>query len=332
MTPYHYKRLLTSSRGSTLIMILWILVLVGFLVVEHAAHNRDKAALAGNARQRLMRDQAVLSVLDVIGSAAWPLPKADQAMGKWFKVEFDDQDIWVRVDSESARKDLNTADEATVRQELSKILGIDAPDETEDRILEQADELTDALFDWRDPDSLERTYGAEDDAYIDAELSWLPANGPFKVFTEPLLVLGMTTELFWGRPLDLLLIDLEEQDLALKDTTGDRRRSPKNREGESDKRDRLGLIENETIRDFWDVFTIYGKDVTRVTMLIVGQDRGYTLVAAFLKKKSGKSSVLEMQEMSFGDKDVQERLAEMDELITRTTSPWKVYRAVSAED
>src|SRR5688500_17847294 len=59
-----------------------------------------------------------------------------------------------------------------------------------------ADELAQAIMDWRDPDDLARPRGAEREAYERRGRLALPANGPFREVEELLQVEGMTPERF----------------------------------------------------------------------------------------------------------------------------------------
>jgi general secretion pathway protein K len=56
--------------------------------------------------------------------------------------------------------------------------------------------LVDAIMDWRDPDDLVRTNGAEDREYEAAGLAYKPANIGFATIGEVQQVLGMDYELF----------------------------------------------------------------------------------------------------------------------------------------
>ncbi len=56
----------------------------------------------------------------------------------------------------------------------------------------------DGILDWKDSDKLTRLNGAEDDVYQDRSPRYYPANGPFHLLDELLLVNGVGQEAFYG--------------------------------------------------------------------------------------------------------------------------------------
>jgi type II secretory pathway component PulK len=56
--------------------------------------------------------------------------------------------------------------------------------------------LSQAIMDWRDPDSTQRPNGAERDAYIKAAMLALPMNAQFREIEELRNVMGMTPEVY----------------------------------------------------------------------------------------------------------------------------------------
>jgi hypothetical protein len=57
-----------------------------------------------------------------------------------------------------------------------------------------ADQLTNAILDWRDADDQARPNGAEVDDYVKAGLLTLPSNGPFREVDDLINVYGMTPD------------------------------------------------------------------------------------------------------------------------------------------
>ncbi|MBN2232430.1 MAG: general secretion pathway protein GspK [Deltaproteobacteria bacterium] len=208
-----------GRRGSVLIVVLWVLLTISLLAGRYMVHNRGKTAAAIFGWEELVREQALLSVLELYATTGQPLPEspaatapetaagdgaraaepaaeenaaagiADAAVG-WRALTVGEVDILVRVSEEDERLNLSSAAEDAMRETIRNGLG--------DYRLEEADRLTDALLDWRDADDEVRTDGAEAGYYVDAKLPWVPADGPFKTITEALLVRGVTRELFWG--------------------------------------------------------------------------------------------------------------------------------------
>jgi len=244
-----------SNNGSVLIIVLWSLVLIGFLAGEYLDHNRGKASLAVNAWGSLKQKEAVDSVLSLFSTDSWPIPGDDNLFGTWNAFSPGGIDLWVKVDSESNRININTASDGQIRNKILEMLGEDHFD--------KSDQLTDTILDWRDTDTLVRTNGAETDFYDSRGLLYKPANGPFKVLTELLLVKGVTTDVFWGDPIAGLVSEEEEEIEPLH----------------------FSLL---------DEFTIYSRDVKRVSIVVPGKQSGYTLITVFLEKEKGRWKVLQL--------------------------------------
>jgi hypothetical protein len=242
----------TRKEGSVLILILWVLVLLGFLSGEYLSHNRGNAALAYNAWHKLKLEESIQSVIALIASGYGPNKAGSAELGGWWPLSVKDVKLWVKVDSESTKADINKASDAEIRRKIQKSLG--------GEMTEEADEITDAILDWRDADDLVRIHGAEADYYAGAGLSYRPANGPFKVLTEMLLVKGVSPRLFWGDPLAQIL--------------------NKGKEGEAE--------HPESLPPLIDDFTIYAKNIKRLSIIAPGRGKSYTLFLIFLKSQGGK--------------------------------------------
>jgi general secretion pathway protein K len=94
----------------------------------------------------------------------------------------------VRLIDEGGKIPLNRADEAMLRHVLTN-LGVTG---------DAQEELSDAILDWRDADSMKRLHGAEADYYLHLPEPYRPKNGPFDSVDELLLVRGVTRDLFYG--------------------------------------------------------------------------------------------------------------------------------------
>ncbi len=244
-----------TETGSVLILVLWVLILVSFLSAQYLAHNREKAGLSANAWKSLKQRQAVESVLHLFATDSRPIPGQQGIDETWVYLSPGGIDLSVRVEKESSRININTANDFEIREKIREILGEDSQD--------KADQLTDAILDWRDENTLIRTNGAEAGYYKDQDLPYVPANGPFKVLTELLLVKGISPELFWGDPMMSISAEEENSDI-------------------------------ESIPSFEENFTIHPKDVKSVMILIPGKGKGYLFVLAFLKKENGSWNVIEI--------------------------------------
>ncbi len=235
-------------------MVLWSLVLISFLAGEYLDHNRGKAGLAINAWDSLKQKEAVDSVLHLFATDSWPIPGENNKKKDWICLSPGEVALWVKVDRESDRININTAPDNRIRDKLHELTGEGNSGE--------ADQLADAICDWRDTDILVRMNGAEAEFYDSKGLAYRPANGPFKVLTEMLLVKGISRDMFWGEPLSSLLTE-EDQDTEPMP---------------------LCLLE---------AFTIYSGDTKRVSVLVPGKQQGYTLVFALFETKRGRWDVLQ---------------------------------------
>jgi len=251
-----------SSAGSVLVMILWMLVLISFLVGQYLAHNREKADIAQNAWTAFRQRQAASSVVQLFSTDAWPLPAGTGTDGHWFRLFPDDTQLWVRVDGEGQRVNLNTAADGEIKQKLSLMMG--------DNFQREADAVSDCILDWRDTDSLTRMQGAEEKDYQAKGLTYRPANGPFNVMSELLLVMGVTPELFWGDPVELIATDLGRY--YVQSGNDAQAWAPKT------------LSEG---------FTIYPAESKRISLLVPGSETGYLYMNIFMAKEFGRFAVVD---------------------------------------
>lgn len=175
--------------GIALILVLWVVALLTVIAGSFVYGARNAALVAGNlvsvARARALADAGIYRGLYEIASVSndaeqW---KAD---GREHVFTLDDAEIRVVIRDESAKIDLNTASDALLKGLLLSV-GVDD---------EHANQLMDAILDWRDADDLPRPQGAERDRYESLGLPYIPANAPFQSVDELLKVVGVTPELY----------------------------------------------------------------------------------------------------------------------------------------
>jgi len=251
-----------QAGGSILIVVLWVLLMISLLAGRYLSHNRSKAAAAAYGWQSLVREQAFQSVLELYSTSGQPLPSVtgtedneSAEVSPWQPLTIGKLALLGRESPEEKRINLNSATDDAVRKQLRQGLG-------EER-LEVADQLADALLDWRDSDDLVRSDGAEKDFYEQEGLSYEPADGPFKNLTEMLLVRGVSRELFWG---DAPVVASSDQDDQGEDE-------------DSGQAPMFSLI---------NVFTISGKNVKRVEVLFPQDDGTAMVFIALLQAKGQK--------------------------------------------
>jgi hypothetical protein len=248
-----------SSSGSVLIMVLWILTLVSFLAGQYLAHNREKADIAQNAWTAFRQRQAASSIIQLFATDAWPIPDGTGANGRWFRLFPDDMTLWVRVDKETLRTNLNAASDGEIKQKIAQMMG--------DDYQREADAVSDCILDWRDEDSLTRMHGAEEKDYEAKGLLYRPANGLFNVMSELLLVNGVTSDIFWGKPIDSIAADLSSFYVQ-----------PENQ------RILKALVEG---------FTIYSGESKRISLLSPGNENGYLYMNIIMAKNAGRFAVVD---------------------------------------
>jgi hypothetical protein len=174
-----------AQRGIALVLTLWLTVLLTAIAGGFAYSMHTEAIAAGNAigvaRVRAAADGAIERTVYELAKprvpGAW---LANGAAHAWKDGEID---LSVIAVDETAKIDLNGANEILLRGLFTQIGGVDA---------DTAAHLVDALIDWRDPDDFRRPNGAESADYQAAGAKVLPANAPFETIGEVSRVLGMT--------------------------------------------------------------------------------------------------------------------------------------------
>lgn len=180
---------LARQRGIALILVLWVVTLLAVIAGSFVYGARSSALAAGNlvavAKARALADAGVHRGLYELRK---PQNDAERwlANGREYVFTLDDAEIRVAMRDEVAKIDLNTANE-TLLKSLLQSAGLDE---------EQANQLLDAILDWRDPDDLARPQGAERDRYEALGLPYIPPNAAFRTVEELQQVIGITPALY----------------------------------------------------------------------------------------------------------------------------------------
>jgi general secretion pathway protein K len=180
---------LSSQRGVALVLVLWVSILLTVIASSFIAERRSEMLIVRNsismARAAAAADAGVQrGLLDAFRNDNSPdVWRRDGQSHDW---TFDGVPVRVEMRDESAKIDINTASDALLR---GLFLSVGVPEEEVVKIL-------DAILDWRDPDTLKRPNGAEEDDYRAAGLSYRPANAPFQAIEEIQLVLGMRPDIY----------------------------------------------------------------------------------------------------------------------------------------
>ena len=182
----------SAPRGQTgiaLIIVLWITTLLMLVASSFIYAMRTDVHIVANslARARLeaVADAAVQrGILEMLKSPQLPNRwTTDGVAQPW---SYQGVAVDVSMTDESGKLDINTVSDVLLR-------GLFLAQGMKD---EEVAAVTDAILDWRDPDSLKRLHGAEEAEYLAAGYSYKPANAAFQSIEELRLVMGMTPELF----------------------------------------------------------------------------------------------------------------------------------------
>ena len=178
-----------SQRGVALVIVIWVSMLLLVIASTFIFERRTEAMVVRNsvslARAEAAADAGVQRAIFEMYRNDNP-PERWQRDGTPHDWSFDGIPVRVELRDESAKIDINTAADPLLRG-LLVVSG--CTDEEATRVL-------DAILDWRDPDSLKRPNGAEEDDYRAAGLTYKPANAPFQAIEELQLVLGMRPDVY----------------------------------------------------------------------------------------------------------------------------------------
>lgn len=189
-----------DSRGMALLMTLWIGVLLAVVGAGFALSMRTGLASTRNFKEDIMAYYHAVSAYE--DAVRFLLEDNDRNLdfkdidgrmiveeeGESFEEdrELEFGDVSVKIHDESAAINLNAATQA----QLIKVLEQSGVEDSE------AEEITDAILDWRDTDDAHRINGAEDDYYEDE--GYEAKDGPFSTVEELLLVKGMDEDILYG--------------------------------------------------------------------------------------------------------------------------------------
>jgi general secretion pathway protein K len=187
------------NHGFALLMVLWTLTLLAFIATVFGSNARTEVLLArnlvSNARAEALADAGVFRA--AAGLSLWPSEggfKVDGQVYIWRPssgdggdvTDIDGAEVRFTIRDEGGKIDLNQSN-AVLLRELFIVVGVD-PD--------LAEELADAVVDFRDDDQEKEPHGAEAREYKQAGLAWGPKNGPFNFVDELIYVHGMSPEIY----------------------------------------------------------------------------------------------------------------------------------------
>jgi type II secretory pathway component PulK len=186
---------MTAQRGSVLISVLWIILVLSLVSFSLAATVRVEVESVNHAfdseRAFLMAKGAADIVFSSF-STKQPVPGSPhitQANGEYVFM-FDGGEARVRFESDAGQIDINQASDVQLAYMFDS-LGVDR--ETRNR-------LVDSILDWIDSDDIPHLYGGEVADYppVSPGQQAKPRNARFRSVDEVLLVRNMTPEIFFG--------------------------------------------------------------------------------------------------------------------------------------
>lgn len=194
-----------NRRGVAMLAALWLVVGITVVTLEFSLIGRERRELGIAAADRARATAAALGAFALTRArmeyALRVGPQStDGAVGRVRSA-----DPWLGADSLfSAQVPVDSATVSVTATDLGTRLNINALSETELRTLFAnllgdfvlADQLAQAISDWRDPDDIARVRGGERDEYLKAQLLRLPTNQDIRDLEELLDVKGMTQEIY----------------------------------------------------------------------------------------------------------------------------------------
>jgi general secretion pathway protein K len=191
-----------TENGVILIALLWILTALSVIALSFSRETFVEVAAARNTQS--LEDSYFVARAGIEASAYQLIKRRYAPRVRQMELQDipDPLDLGtvtgtlggsvyrVEIQDESGKIPVNLVSEEQLRN-LIEASGIGKPD---------SDIITDSIIDWRDTDSNPRPNGAEDDYYQTLNPPYKTRNGRIDTIEELLLIRGMTTEYFYGRP------------------------------------------------------------------------------------------------------------------------------------
>jgi len=177
-----------TARGVAFVLVMWVIAMLSVLLGSFAMIAYTEGMQSRHLFDTTTARYAAEAGLNL---AAFGLSKGTVeekwiADGRPYTFVFDEVEVEISITDDSGKIDINTADVLMLRN-LFVGAGVDES---------QAEELADAIQDWRDPDDLRLPLGAELSDYKAIDLPYGPRNAPFETLSELQQVLGMNYEIY----------------------------------------------------------------------------------------------------------------------------------------
>jgi general secretion pathway protein K len=183
-------------RGTALILVLWLIVLLTSVIGAFALLARIESLQGRVLVRGVVASGAARAGLEyALTRVALSDPRLQwRADGRPYRWRYGDADVEVQMTDESGKVDLNQAD----AQLLATLIQGVAPGGEGGRMdLAQASRLAGAIVDWRDSDPLTQPAGGGEDAdYAAAGLPYGAKDADFESVAELEQVIGFTPQLY----------------------------------------------------------------------------------------------------------------------------------------
>lgn len=191
-----------ERRGFAMITALWLIVAITVVALQFSIEAHERYTVGINASERGIARAAAIGALayeqaqlervirtQLTGSGANRLRSSDP----WIDadslfsgvVDIDSMPVNVVVKPGGALLNINNMAQESLTAFFSNLIGDYAA----------ADEISQSIMDWRDPDDQARARGGEREAYLKEDRMVLPANAPFRDIDDLLDVRGITPEI-----------------------------------------------------------------------------------------------------------------------------------------
>jgi general secretion pathway protein K len=192
-----------ARRGVALLAALWLVVAIAAVALQFSLEAHERRTVGLLTSERGMQRGLALGALALIQAQ---LDQALRVAPSGSNVQrLRSSDPWLDVDSlYSGTVVVDSMPVDVVARDVGEKLNINAAGENDIRMFfsyllsdySKATELSQAILDWRDADSIPRPSGAERDAYVRAEMLALPTNVPFREVEDLRNVMGMTPDIY----------------------------------------------------------------------------------------------------------------------------------------
>ncbi len=195
-----------ARRGFALLAALWLVVAIAAIALQFSLEARERRTIGILASERGIQHAAALGGLALLQARLeealrlGPTADANPALARlratdpWFGADsvfsgpenVDSMEVNVEVHDLGEKLNINRMTEVQLQTFFSFLL----------KDFSKSTQLSQAILDWRDADSIPRPSGAERDKYIKEEMLALPTNAPFREIEELQDVMGMTPEIY----------------------------------------------------------------------------------------------------------------------------------------